>query len=289
MSAGLGVQVVVETDPEAEERLVEELFTAVLADIGADAEDHDVEDEDEELDEDDDRVVLAVAVARADGKLLGWASLLGPDEDDPGPTVQWLLLSREIERIKTGMYDEHPATPEEIALLVAMTKAAADHARSAGNDAIVWSDPMADLDAHVASALGAEPDEELGHIWAFDDLTSVAAPAGLPAVRTQVATEPTENLPEGTDVITIDVVDTDVELSALIKGNRAMVEEISHHDTEPEVVAAAIHDLVSKIRELNPDVRTLRVHEYDDEVVEDAAGLAGMTVAKQLHFYRLDL
>lgn len=289
MSAGLGMQVVVETDPEAEERLVEELFAAVLADIGADAEDHDVEDEDEDLEEDDERVVLAVAVARRDGELLGWASLLGPDEDDPGPTVQWLLLSREIERIKTGMYDEHPATPDEVEVLVALTKAAADHAREAGNDAIVWSDPMADLDAHVAEALGATPDEELGHIWAFEDLGAVTAPEGLPAVRTQVATEPTENLPDGTDIITIDVVDTDAELSALIKGNRAMVEEIIHHDTDPEILAAAIHDLVTKIRELNPDVKTLRVHEYDDEDVEEAAELAGMTVAKQLHFYRLDL
>ncbi|RJQ79417.1 hypothetical protein D5S17_10400 [Pseudonocardiaceae bacterium YIM PH 21723] len=279
----MNVTVEIDRDPQVEDRLIGELFAAIDEQWSPEG-------------EIEDRPVVATAIARQDGALLGWAELLFPVEDEPNPILQWILTSREVERLRTGRALGEPGTEAEIATLSALIKAAAEHAKAEGHQAVTWADTEVDLDAKVADAIGALVHEEIGRHWSPADLAGYQAPAGLPEVNAVASTDSVAVLEADERVlaVSVDLVHADgsivAQLTSAIIDNEALVEEVIHdEDLDPAELASAIATLVAELRSTHPDVSSLAIRELDDDLVRAAAEKAGLEISDRWQVYRLAL
>ncbi|WP_328377674.1 hypothetical protein OHB13_16910 [Streptomyces sp. NBC_00440] len=232
---------------------------------------------------------LGVATARSgDGALLGWAPVF-TGQDPEAATVEWLLVTRERERIVQGSVAEPAGTGDEEAVLVALFRAAANAARTAGYRALDWldrGDTGAELDARAAAELEASIHRELGRKWGVSALARWQRPDGLPAVRTRRAPRGTGW--QGLELLTADGR-TAARIAAVVAGPEVYVERVGHHGVEGPELGSLVADFVEQIREDHPSVESFRVRELDDEVLGVALKSAKLRISERWWQYRLPL
>lgn len=102
-----------------------------------------------------------IVAGRRDGLALGWAYFFQHPSEPDVAYIQWLLLSRERERIMTGHTVQRGGTADEIDALAGIFGGVAEQARKAGYASVQWNDTEADLDQKVAARLGAPVHEQL--------------------------------------------------------------------------------------------------------------------------------
>lgn len=256
---------------------------------------------------------MGKAYARRDGVLLGWATLLEPEDGEPGPTLEWTLVSREDDELWT---------------LVRLVEGAASRARAAGYTALLWSTTEPELDDRLAAEVNAEVLAELGRGWSTGDLRDWAAPPGLPGIRVRRMPEPPspdllaqyvvlynadhdlhDSNEEWTEdgvlewldhshmgpdfqTLTLDLLDehgTVAQLTTGIQDDYAAVGKVIHHEADPAELASAICELVAQLRQQHPEAATLTVMEHGDEIVSRAAVLAGLRVSQRMRTYLVRL
>ncbi|MCC3769580.1 hypothetical protein, partial [Streptomyces sp. UNOC14_S4] len=170
-------------DPDVDARLTEELFAGLPVPAP-------------DMTETDAREHPAwfVVARRPDGGgLLGWAEAYERRDGTSEADVQWLVVSRERERVVQSHNVTRAATPEERAVAIRLVRGAADHARAAGHTALYWDDPENHLDARATAELGAAECEEIGRRWTVRPLAAWTVPAGLlPATIRTVPSESPE-------------------------------------------------------------------------------------------------
>ncbi|MCP2259827.1 hypothetical protein LX15_003536 [Streptoalloteichus tenebrarius] len=142
--------------------------------------------------------VLATAVARRDGVLLGWAELHAPRGRQPRPTLTWRLAAREINEIRgclAGEDVERDSTEdsaegtEEFALVRALVDRLVAHARESGCDGVAWDASEVHAD-RLAETHGAVPGVEHSRYWGATPLDDWTPPHDLPVVRARHMPDP---------------------------------------------------------------------------------------------------
>lgn len=232
---------------------------------------------------------LGVATARSDdGTLLGWAPVF-TGREPKAATVEWLLVTRERERIVHGSVADPDGTGDEEAALVALFRAAADAARAAGFRALDWldrGDTGAELDARAAAELEASVHRELGRKWGVSALARWQRPEGMPAVRTRRA--PGGTGWQGLELLTADGR-TAARIAAVVAGPEVYVEKVGHHGVEAPELGSLVADFVEQVREDHPSVESFQVREQDDEVLGAALKSAKLRISHRWWQYRLTL
>ncbi|MBH1938727.1 hypothetical protein I5Q34_31455 [Streptomyces sp. AV19] len=273
--------------------------------------------------EDLDRPAAVAVARRPDGELLGWAEV--HDHDDRTADAQWLLVSRERERISTGRAVRRAATDEDLETVVRLLRGAANSAAAAGRTALEWDGSGDGLDARIAAELGAEESEELGRRWTTtapladwrpqQDLppVTVRPVPGKPDARllaeharfySDVTGQPytpedaaevhadLPPLPQATLDLLTPAGDVAAQATAVILDETAHVDVIFRSqaaDTEAAVLTAFVAELVALLRREHPGAGTLEVQEHGDPVTAEALAAAGLCVTDRWCRYRMGL
>ncbi|MEV0375577.1 hypothetical protein AB0I10_38515 [Streptomyces sp. NPDC050636] len=307
----MGISVEYDYDPAVGVRLADEVYAGLP-----------VSSPEPDDDRADVEAPACTVVARRDGVLLGWAEVYAAVDDETTAFVQWLLVSRERERITSGHSVLREPTREETDTLVRLLRGAAEHARDARYTALVWTDTEGALDARAAAELGASSAEELGRHWTTTaPLTDWRAPAGLPSVTTRRMPQPpgdtllsayatfhaevtehaasreevAERLDDGPlPLVTLDLLTPQGELSAqvtaVIAGDAAFVEGVLHRkDVDHEQLTVLLTELIAQLRRDHPHVTVLEVRELDDPVVARSLKSMALQITGHWCSYRLPL
>ncbi|MGG2459772.1 hypothetical protein ACO0M4_08120 [Streptomyces sp. RGM 3693] len=307
------IRVVDDHDPDADVRLVRELYAGLPMPVP------DLERKDHEEAE---RPASLVVARRPDGALLGWAEVHARGDGTSVADLQWLLVSRERERITQGHNVLREATAEERDVVTRLVRGAADSAGRAGYTALDWDDPEGHLDARAAAELGASEAEVLGRRWKVAPLAGWTAPPALPAVTVRpvphFATEAL--LPAYADFyteatgqpynprdaeellhdlpslphLTLDLLTPEgtlaAQATAMIDGETATVDMIFHRrGVSAGQLTALLATLIGQLRGDHPEVTLLDVQEFGDTPVAEALAAAGARIADRWHRYRLPL
>ncbi|MFC5721027.1 hypothetical protein ACFP1Z_12700 [Streptomyces gamaensis] len=297
-------------DPDTEVRLTEELFAGLPVPVP-------------DLTHDDgERPEWIVVARRPDGALLGWAQVYVRQEGAAEVHVQWVVVSRERERIVHGRNNTREVAPEEKAVVTHLLRTAADAARAAGHTALEWDDPERHLDAPSAAELGAAPAQELSRRWTLTPLAGWTPPAGLSDVRARpVPSSPDAELltayadfftdvtgqpytPEDVaellqDVASLPYAALDLltpdgrpsaQIIAVIEKDVAQADAIVHRgEATAGQLAGLLASLVTRLRQEHTGVTTLEVQDLGDPVVAEALTLMGLEITDHWQRYRLPL
>lgn len=230
-----------------------------------------------DLGQDEPPALLGTVIARSRGALLGWATMFEPDAGVV--TIQWMLMSRERERIVTGYTLARSGTAEEEDVLVRLFQAAATNARAAGCRALTWSDTEADLDARVAAALKADVHQDLGRDWSVS-LNDWQPPADLPPIRTRRPDESSLDLltPEG---------NLAARLTAVVSGTEAYVEKVIRDDADEAELTALLTTFIDHLK--TNGITLLQVRELNDDLLAHALNRTGLHITDRWREYRLPL
>ncbi|WP_372404209.1 hypothetical protein [Streptomyces luteireticuli] len=309
----MGITVEYHRDADADVRLYEELYAGTPVPLPRLS-----------REEGAGRPAALVVARHTDGRLLGWAEVWEDEEPESAlPFVQWLLVTRERERVTTGRHVRRPGTAEELETAVCLLRRAATGAAAAGRTALEWDGPGDGLDERIAAGLGAEESEELGRRWrttvpladwrppaALQEVTVRAVPAapgaGLLAEHARFysdvtgrsydpeeAAELLDDLPPVPHV-TLDLLAPDggvmAQATATVADEEALVDVIFRtQDTGAGPLTALVAELVAQVRRDHPAVTLLTVQEYDDRVTAEALSAAGLRVADRWCRYRMAL
>ncbi|MFI0740295.1 hypothetical protein ACH4PU_19735 [Streptomyces sp. NPDC021100] len=298
-------------DTDAEVRLYEELYAGLpmpVPDLGRAAA---------------DRPAWIVVARRPDGRLLGWAEVHPPaarDDTADAADVQWLLVSRERERLTTGVHARRSPTAEERETAARLLRGAARRAAAGGLPALEWTGTDGD---GVAADLGAGATEEPGGRWTTPvSLAGWQRPAGLPQVTVRQVTVPApagllaEHARLYSEVtgrpytprdaaevlrdlpplphLTLDLLTpagrTAAQVTAVIAGTEALVDVVFRGAAaDGPAVAGLIAELAARLRRDHPRAALLEVQEHGDPVTAEALAAAGLRPAERWYRYRLEL
>ncbi|WP_171170705.1 hypothetical protein [Streptomyces sp. I05A-00742] len=309
----MGITVEYHRDADADVRLYEELYAGLPVPVPDPARD------------DADGPAWTVVARASDGGLLGWAEVYEPEAGAGAAgaaDVQWLLVSRERERLATGSPGRHGLTDEERETTARLLHGAARTAGAAGHAALEWVGADGD-DGCVAAELGAGEAGELGSRWTTTvPLADWRPPAGLPPVTArQVPERPDAGLlaeharfysevtgrPYGPDEaaalqndlppvphLTLDLLapggGTAAQATAVIAETEAAVDVIFRADTaDGDAVTGLVAELVARLRRDHPRVTLLEVREHGDPVTAGALAAAGLRPSGRWCRYRLAL
>ncbi|MEU3354430.1 hypothetical protein [Streptomyces sp. NPDC037389] len=308
----LNIHVEDDRAPDADVRLTRELFAGLPVTVP---------DPEREAGEAPARTVVA---RRPDGGLLGWAEVYDLREDgQPVAAVQWVVVSRERERIVQGHGVTREATPEEKAVAARLVHGVATGAGAAGYAALEWDDPERLLGARDAAELGASPTEELNRRWALSTPPAGwTAPAGLPAVSTRpvppapgpgqlssyadffaeftgqpyTAEDASELLADVRPFphTALDLLAPDGRVSAqvvaVVEGGVAQVDAVFHRKgTSAGELTALLAALIGPLCREHPGVTALEVQDLGDPVVAEALAATDFHVVDRWYRYRLPL
>ncbi|KAB7839549.1 hypothetical protein [Streptomyces mobaraensis] len=297
-------------DADADVRLYEELYAGLptpVPDLGRPAA---------------DRPAWTVVARRPDGRLLGWAEVHPPAarDDADAADVQWLLVSRERERLTTGFHARRATTAEERETTGRLLRGAARRAAADGIPALEWTGTDAD---GVAADLGAQAREEPGGRWTTPvPLSDWRRPAALPRVTVRQVTVPAaagllaEHARLYSEVtgrpytprdaaevlrdlpplphLTLDLLTpagrTAAQVTAVLAGTEALVDIVFRSAAaDGPAVAGLLAELVARLRRDHPRTALLEVQEHGDPVTADALATAGLRPAERWYRYRLEL
>ncbi|GAA0395838.1 hypothetical protein [Streptomyces luteireticuli] len=302
----MSITVEYDRDADADVHLYEELCTGLPVPVPGPAR------------EETDRPAAVAVARRPDGQLLGWAEV--HDHDDRTAYAQWLLVSRERERIRTGRAVRRPATDEDLETTVRLLRGAAESAAAAGRTVLEWDGTGDGLDDRIAAELGAEESEVLGRRWTTTAPLTVRRPGqGLPPVTVRpvpgkpdaqllaeharfysaVTGQPYTSedaaelqadlppLPHTTLDLLTPAGDMAAQATAVILGETAHVDVVFRSEAAgTEALTAFLAELVALLRRDHPDVGVLEVQEHDDPVTAGALSAAGLRVTDRWCRYR---
>ncbi|MBC2878723.1 MULTISPECIES: hypothetical protein [Streptomyces] len=267
-----------------------------------------------------DRPAWTVVARRPDGRLLGWAEIHPPAAGGDAADVQWLLVSRERERLTTGVHARRAPTAEERETAGRLLRGAARRAAADGIPALEWTG----TDGYgVAADLGAGAKEEPGGRWTTPvPLADWQRPAGLPRVTVRQVTVPAaagllaeharlyaevtgrpytprdaaevlRDLPP-LPHLTLDLLTpagrTAAQVTAVIAGTDALVDVVFRGAAaDGPAVAGLIAELAARLRRDHPRATLLEVQEHGDPVTAEALAAAGLRPAERWYRYRLEL
>lgn len=237
--------------------------------------------------------LLGVIAARGGGELLGWAELR--DAGLGEAWVQAVSAQRLVHSLQLGRADESAPHAAETDLVCRLTAEAARRAGAAGYRVLRWQGTDIGPSGRAAAALGARRVDEYARLWELDLRT--ADPARTASLGRLVHTVAESADPPGRVLITTVLsarskTEPVATVTAFLGATEAYIsaeEGFPHREADGELLAAVFGAVVDELREVMPEIATLRVFEFDDEELRTALARIGMRICGRYNDYELAL
>lgn len=238
--------------------------------------------------------LIGVIAARGGGELLGWAELR--DAGLGEAWVQAVSAQRLVHSLHLGRADESEPHAAETEMVCRLTAEAVRRAAAGGYRVLRWQGTDIGPSGRAAVELGARQVEEYARLWELDlsvAARSVSHPAAGRVVHTIAAsTDPPGRVLISTVLSLRPEAGTVATIIAFAGGNEAYIsaeQGFSHHEADADLLAEVFGAVAAELREVMPEIRTLRVFEFDDDALRTALSRIGMRICGRYNDYELAL